>query len=70
MNEENKNLKSIVRDAFNNNKVMEVYFYQDRSGCHFTLKNNVTNETRAISLPIEDALECLSGYRLKRTIDE
>lgn len=60
----NKEYIAAVRDAMENGNLLNVDFYKDGSGAYFHIKNNVTSETRGISLCIEDAIECLRGFRL------
>ena len=56
----------IIRAALEEGNLLKAEFYKDGSGVYFHIRNNVTRETRAISLKMEEAVKCLAGFRLKQ----
>lgn len=55
-----------IRSAMENNNLVKADFYNDASGCYFLIRNNVTHDTRGISLPISETFKALAGFRLQQ----
>lgn len=59
-----------VRNAFDENNIISIEFYQDGSGVNFTFyyHNECFNrkESQSMSLPMYAAIMVLSGYRCKQ----
>ena len=62
----NNDAINAIRSAAENNNLLKVEFFRDGSGCYFFIKNNVTNDTRGISLSWEDTAKALAGFRMQQ----